>query len=387
MACTRPATGANTSVYITEETTCGVTPNSPVWDHFRFTGSIPSLTRDNLTSSELDGSREVSGLRLGQFNPNGDVNVELYYGAHDAIISALMQGSWVSGTTEAGLTITVDADAATFTRASGDFTTNYAVGDLVKFPGLTGSGNSDPVTITSVSALTITADGASLTNETSATTDIVGGDKLNVGTSKKSFSLMVVYDDLNNGVGGVDIITGCEVTAASFDISVNALVTGSFSFIGRDYMANTTEPAGSTFNDVNTERPFASFDGALIQDSAQIGFVTSITPEMDNTGEAAFVVGKRGPSHISYGRMSNTFGIEAFFLDYTLFEKFANEEEGSMVATLKLDGNAMSFHWPRFIYTEGSPSIDGESDISVSASAQALKDSDLNTSLIIQRVS
>lgn len=385
MACNRPATGANTSVFYVEEVDCGVTPTSPVWTPLRFTGSLPSLTRDNLTSAELDGSREISELRLGQFNPNGDINVEFYYGAHDDLLAALLQSTWVAGTTEAGLTIDVDGTLNTITRSAGDFTANFAVGDLVKFPSLTGS-NSDPIIITALTATVLTAAAATLVDESTATSDIVGGDQLKVGTTKKSFSLLIYYEDLNNGVGGYDLIKGCEVTASSIDISVNALVTGSFSIIGRDYLANTTEPAGSTYNNVNTNRPFASFDGSLIQDNALIGFVTSITPEMDNAGEAAFVVGQRGPSHVSYGRMTNTFGIEAFFIDYTLFDKFVNETEGEMNALLKLDGNGWSLRWPRFIYTEGAPDVAGESDISISASGQALKDATESTSLIIQRV-
>ena len=386
MACTRPATGANTSVYLCLETDCGVTPDSPVWIPFRYTGSIPSLNRDNLQGAELDGSREITSLRLGQFNPNGDVNVELYYGAHDDLYSALLQSSWVSGVTESAVDITVDATAGTFTRAAGDFTTNLSVGDVVKFSDLIGSGNSDPVTITSLTALVATCDAADLTDEASTSTDVVQGDKLVVGTSKKSFSLLVDYGDLNSGAGGYDIIPGCEVSASSIEIAVNALVTGSFSFIGRDYLVNTSLPAGSTFADANTSRPYASFDGSIIQDNEKVGFVTSISPSMDNAAEAAYVVGKRGPNHISYGRMSNTFDIEAFFYDYTLFEKFANEDEGAMSALLKLDGKGLSFTWPRFIYTAGAPDIAGESDISISASAQALKDTDAGTSLIIQRV-
>lgn len=386
MACSTPATGNNTSVYYVVETDCGVTPDTPAWTPLRFTGSLPSLTRDNLTSAELDGSRETTNLRLGQFNPNGDINVEFYYGAHDDLLAGLMQSAWVTGTTESALDITVDATAKTYTRAAGDFTINNAVGDLVKFPDLVGSGNSDPVIITSLTATVLTAAAATLTDETSATTDLVCGDKLKVGTTRKSFSLLYVYEDLDGGAGGYDIVPGCEVTASSIDISVNALVSGSFSFIGQDYLANTTLPAGSTFNAANTNRPYASFDGSLIQDDVQIGFVTSITPEMDNAGEAAFVVGQRGPSHVSYGRMSNTFGIEAFFLNYGLFQKFIDEEEGEMQALLKLDGNGMSLRWPRFVYTEGAPDVAGEGDISISASAQALKDTTEDTSLIIQRV-
>lgn len=384
---TRPATGAQTSVYFVLETETGVTPDNPVWTKLRFTGSLPALTRDNLESAELDGSREKNNIRLGQYSVAGDINVELYYGAFDELLEGLMQGSWVAGSVDSGVEITVDASANTFTRTTGDFTAIFSEGDTVKFGSLVGSGNSDPVVITSVTATVITAAAATLTDESATTTDVTQCDTLKVGTDIKSFSLLYHYADLNDGAGGYDLVTGCEVTAMGLEVSVNNLVTGSFSVIGRNYEQNASLPSGSTFNDANTSRPFASFDGSLVQDGDQIGFVTSISPSMDNAAEAVFVVGSRGASHISYARMSNTFDIEAFFQNYDLFDKFVSEEEGSMQALLKLDGNGFSIRYPRFMYTAGTPEVTGDTDISISASGQALKDADAGTSLILQRIS
>lgn len=386
MACIKPATGTNTLLYYIEEVDCGVTPDAPEWKELRFTGGIPVLNRDSLVSEELDGSREINGFRLGQFNPSGDTNVELSYGAQDDLLEAALQSAWVAGATDSAVEITVDPVAKTLTRSVGDYTAIFAVGDLVKMPSLTG-GNIGPYTITELTGSVMTlgaAKEADLTAET-VTTDVIQGDKLLVGKTVKSFSLLVHYTDLNSGVGGYDIIRGCEVSTMALNIAVNALVTGTFGFIGKSYEADATLPVGSTFAAAPTNRQYASFDGRVIKDNETLGFVTSISGNSDNSAEPNFEIGSRGPSHISFAKMANTFSIESYFYDYALFKSFIAEAKGSMTAVLSLEGKAMSFTWPEFYFTEGAPSVDGPGDISQNLTGQAVKESG-TSSLIIQRV-
>lgn len=386
MACIKPATGTNTLLYYIEEVDCGVTPENPAWTELRFTGGIPVLNRESLTSEELDGSREINGFRLGQFNPSGDTNIELSYGAHDDLLEGAMQSSWVAGATDAAVDITVDPAAKTFTRAAGDFTATFAVGDLVKMPSLTGK-NQGPYIITALTTTFMTCAGAKESDLTAETvsTDVVQGDKLLVGKTVKSYSLLVHYTDLASGAGGYDIIRGCEISTFNTNIAVNALVTGTFGFIGKSYEADATLPAGSTFVAAPQNRQFASFDGRINQDGATLGFVTSISQSSDNSAEANFEIGSRGPSHISFAKMNNTFSIESFFYDYTLFKKFIDEEKTSMTAVLSLDGKALSFSWPEFYYTEGAPDVAGPGDIAQNLTGQAVKETG-TSSLIIQRV-
>ena len=169
------------------------------------------------------------------------------------------------------------------------------------------------------------------------------------------------------------------------NIAVNALVTGTFGFIGKSYDAGVALPAGSTFVAAPTNRQYASFDGRILQDSETLGFVTSISQNTDNSAEPNFEIGSRGPSHISFGKVNNTFSIESFFYDYALFDKFISEEKTAMTAVLSLDDKAMSFSWPEFYYTEGAPDVAGPGDISQNLTGQAVRESGVS-SLVIQRV-
>jgi hypothetical protein len=373
-------------MYYIEEIECGVTPDTPEFKPLRYTGGIPVLNRDSLESAELDGSREKTNFRLGQFNPTGETSVELSYGSHDDLLEAYMQGTWAAGDTVAGLSVTVDATAKTFTIAAGDLTVNYSVGDIVKFPSLTGA-NANPIEITALTATVLTASLAKgLTSESTVTTDITGADKLIVGKTRRTFTILVHYTDLNGGAGGYDIIRGYEFGNFGCSIAVNSLASGSFSGIGRSYEADATLPAGTTFAAATTSKPFTSFDGSLSQDNIKIGFVSSIDPSSDVTQEAEFEIGDTGVAVVSYGKVSNTFDVSAMFKDYTLFDAFINETESAMTAMLSLEGSALAFTWPRFLYTSGAPDVAGEGTIIQSLTGQALKDPTEQTSLIIQRI-
>jgi hypothetical protein len=386
MACLKPATGTNTVVYYVQEVDCGVTPDTPAWTPLRFTSGIPQLTRESFTSEELDGSREINGFRLGQKGVAGDVNLELSHGSHDDMLAAAMQSSWVAGATDAAVEITVDSAAKTFTRSAGDFTATFAVGDIVKFPSLA-TANQGGFYITTLTATVMTCAGAKdLVDETTETTDVVQADKLVVGNTVESFSLLVHYTDLNSGAGGYDIIRGCELSTMNLAVALNANVTGSFGIIGKSYEADATLPVGSTFNAASTTRPYSSFDGRLMQDGAVLGFVTSISPTSDNSAEAVYAIGSDFASHISFGKMNNTFSLETFFFDYTKFNKFANGEATRLDLILSLDGNSFGISYPNFYYTEGGPDVAGPGDISENLSGQAIK-TPTTSSIILQRIS
>ncbi|KAF2282287.1 hypothetical protein GH714_044131 [Hevea brasiliensis] len=142
--------------------TAGVTPTNPAWYPLRNTSGVPALTRDALVSNELNGSRETSSIRTGNKQVAGEFAIELSASSQDELLAGAMTSSWVAGSTVAGLTIDVSASAKTFTRSAGDFTTAVEVGDLIRFPDLTGD-NALPFIVTAVSALVVTGAALSLT--------------------------------------------------------------------------------------------------------------------------------------------------------------------------------------------------------------------------------
>lgn len=382
----QPYKGANTAQFYVLETTPGVTPTSPSWSPLRNTGGIPAVTRDALVSNELDGSRETSSIRTGNKQVTGEYAIELSAASQDELLAGAMTSSWVAGSTVAGLTIDVDATLKTFTRSAGDFTTDVEVGDLVQFPLLTGE-NSKPFIVTSVTALVITGAGiqSTLTAQTDAETSLVVADKLETGNLCKTYSILTWFKGRCGGADSYVITRGVEFSGFTIEQAVNAMVTGSFPFIGLTQEILLAPPAGSTFTVNFDAEPFASVDVAAFDGTAPLKLIDTFTITNDNAASAQFELGNSSVAFVERGRAANTFSLAGKLYDTVLLNKFLNETVVELTSILAGPDGAMSFTLKRAQITAATPEIGGPESVTLSIEGQATGNSTLS-SIVIQRI-
>ncbi|ELT9219053.1 hypothetical protein SAY60_002880 [Salmonella enterica] len=382
----QPYKGANTAQFYVLETTPGVTPTSPSWSPLRNTGGIPAVTRDALVSNELDGSRETSSIRTGNKQVTGEYAIELSAQSQDELLAGAMTSSWVAGSTVSGLSVTVDADAKTFTRAAGDFTTDVEVGDLVRFPGLTGD-NSKPFIVTAVSALVVTggAINYTLTDEPTVTSDLVIADKLETGNLCKTYSILTWFKGRCGGADSYVITRGVEFTGFTIEQAVNAMVTGSFPFIGLNQEILSAPPAGSTFTVNFNAQPFASVDVSAFNGTAPLKLIDTFTITNDNGTSAQFELGNDSVAFIERGRAANTFSLAGKLYDMTLLNLFLNETQIELTSILAGPDGAMSFTLKRAELTSATPEIGGPESVTLSMEGQATGNQ-MQSSIVIQRI-
>ncbi|AZF89074.1 hypothetical protein AP6_031 [Salmonella phage TS6] len=382
----QPYKGANTAQFYVLETTPGVTPTSPSWSPLRNTGGIPALTRDSLVSNELDGSRETSSIRTGNKQISGEYAIELSAQSQDELLAGAMTSSWVAGSTVSGLSVTVDADAKTFTRDAGDFTTAVEVGDLVRFPGLTG-GNSKPFIVTAVSALVVTggAINHTLTDESAVTSDLVIADKLETGNLCKTYSILTWFKGRCGGADSYLITRGVEFTGFTIEQAVNAMVTGSFPFIGLNQEILSAPPAGSTFTVNFNAQPFASVDVSAFSGTAPLKLIDTFTITNDNGTSAQFELGNDSVAFVERGRAANTFSLAGKLYDMTLLNLFLNETQIELTSILSGPDGAMSFTLKRAELTSATPEIGGPESVTLSMEGQATGNQ-MQSSIVIQRI-
>lgn len=390
MACIQPKSGSTVAHHYVIETDCGVTPTSPVWSPLRFTSGNLQQTRDVLVSNELDGGRDTTSVRLGSKQAGGEISIELSPTSYDDLLEAALGGTWVVRPGEAGLSITVVAAGKTFTRASGDFTTaptSIVVGDMIQFPSLTGN-NAGTFRVTAVTATVVTCSGIAdgvLADESTVTTDIKVGDTLSIGSIRRTMSILSNFPD-SDGTADYQLIKGVEITGFSFDISVNANVTGTLPMLGRElFLLGATAPSGSTFNSAITTEIFSALDGRILEDGVIIGFFSSLSITNDNNQSPQFEIGSDGVAFTEKGRANNTLSISTFFSTTDLLQKFLDETVVQLTAILEgIDGSLM-FDYPTVKYTSGSPEVEGETTVVQNLEAQATG-SVGNSSLIIRRI-
>lgn len=382
----QPYKGANTAQYYVLETTPGVTPTNPAWSILRNTGGIPAVTRDALVSNELDGSRETSSIRTGNKQVTGEFAIEFGPRSQDELLAGAMTSSWVAGSTVTGLSVTVDADAKTYTRAAGDFTADVEVGDLVRFPDLTGD-NSKPFIATAVSALVVTGAAIqyALTDESAVTTDLVVADKLETGNLCKSYSVLTWFKGKCGAPDSYLLTKGVEFTGFTIEQAVNAMVTGSFPFIGLSQEVLSTYPTGSTFPSEAKRDPFSSVDVSAYNGTAPLELVDTFTITNDNGASAQFALGTASVAFVERAKAANTFSLAGKLYDMTLLNLFLNETQIELTSVLENQGGAMSFTLKRAELTAATPEIGGPESVTLSLEGQATGNA-MQSSIVIQRI-
>ncbi len=383
---TTPFSGSNTEHWYVVETTAGETPATPVWTKLRNTGGIPALTKDTLISNELNGSREITSVRTGGKQVSGEFPVELSQSSQDELIANAMTSQWVAGVTGSALDVTVDEAAKTFTRAAGDFVSDgVVVGDLIYFADLTGN-NAKPFIATTVTSTVITGAGitVSLTDET-VSTDYATADKIGTGSLCKSISIMTWFKGKCGTADKYLITRGLEFTGFSYEIAVNAQVTGSFPFIARSQEVIASPPAGSTYNADSTTIPYSGVDGKILVENAVQALFTSATITNDNAASAQFELGSDSTSFIERGNATNTISVSAFMADTVLLERFINETETGFTSILSGVDGAMSFSLPNAFITAATPEIGGATSITQTVEATGTGNSN-ESSIIVQRL-
>jgi hypothetical protein len=380
-----PFTGSNTSHYYVIEATPGVTPATPLWTKIRNTGGVPTIIKDALISDELDDSREITGVRVGNEQAQGEFSVELSQTSQDDLIANAMSSTWVAGLALTTVEVTVDEAAKTYTRTAGDYLADGVVaGDLIRYNDLTGN-NALPFIATTVTALVVT--GAAITHTLTpevVTTDIDTGDSIGTGSLCSTMSVLTWFRGKCGTVDKYIVTKGVEFTGFSFEVAVNAQVTGSFPLLGRS-QDFTGLPAGSTFATDLTTRSFAGVDGKVLVDNAVEAFITSSTLTNDNEASAQFELGDKAVSFIERGRATNTVSMSGFMANTDLIQRFADEVETSIIIILNGKDGAMSFSYPKTFLTAAAPEIGGPTSITQSLEGTAIG-SKLQSSVIIQRL-
>lgn len=383
----QPYKGALTAQFYVAETTPGVTPTSPVWSPLRNTGGVPAITRDALTSNELDGSRETSFIRTGNKQVSGEYAIELSSRSQDDFLAGAMTSSWIAGVTGTAVDVAVDAGAKTFTRSAGNFLTDgVEVGDLIRFADLPGN-NGLPFIVTSVND-TVVAGAAiqyPLTTAAAAETDYATGDKLETGNLCKTFSILTWFKGQCGNPDSYVITRGVEISGFTIEQAVNAMVTGSFPFIGMTQEILTAPPAGSDFSQITFDaEPFSSVDVSVF-DGIQPLKCDTLTFTNDNGASAQFELGNSSVAFIERGRAVNTFSIAGKLYDMAMIQKFINETQVEINSILSGVKGAMSISMKRAELTAVTPEIGGAESVTQSIEGQATGNSQ-QSSIVIQRL-
>ena len=387
-----------TRIAIIEESTYGVTPGAGNFDTARFTSDSLSGSPETTESQQIRVDRLSSGQVLTGLTLGGDINFEL---AKEDVIDLFMESAMYSSfasDTPVSVDLTIDTTAGTITRASGDFNSDVAVGDILTLASFSNAVNNTQVIVRSIdSATVISYTGPdTMVDETGSGTTFVVADKISIGTTEKSFSIEKAFTDLTTKAL---IYKGMIASSMNLSIAYGEIVNGSFTFSGNDYSIadaagefitnGRTINAAATTQSLNgsVDMPFVvtSSSGSFIE----AGFcIQSVEINLNDNVTARNCIGRLAPEGYSAGTAQIEVSIEAYLSDdnWNILDKKIDQSSFSLGLLLKNSDGFYGIYMPAVQVSFDDPAAAGiNQDVILSMSGTAKVGANGESSLYIYK--
>jgi hypothetical protein len=380
------------------ETVLGETPASGNFSTARFISESLSGTPETTESAQIRTDRLSSGQVVTGLTVGGELSFEV---AKEAQLESFIESAMLStfGTVAAvTVDIDIDATAKTLERASGDFSSDLAVGDFITLIGFTAPANNTQIMVAEiVSATVIRFVGPD------TIVDEVGGtgyrrlDKIGIGTTKKSFSIQKSFEDLTTKA---IIYKGMLVNSMNLNISYGEIVNGSFGFNGTQYsvvsqaadfitnLRTVNAPATTQSLNGSIDMPFIA--SSAVGDLEEAEFcIQSAEITLDNNMIAQTCIGEAAPKDYSPGTAAVGISLTAYLSNdnWDVIAKKLTQTPFSLGFIIKNDDGLYAFYMPSIQVSFEDPASGGANqDVFLNMTGTAKVGDNGESSLYIYRL-
>lgn len=381
------ASGSRVQLSIAEEATFATTPTAD-GQIIRYVSESLQKDSNQVTSDEVDSTRNVTDRKQVAFTSNGDISGEFSVKNLDVVLPGVMGNDFDSySITSTDISITA-ATSTISTAGAVDFSVDLSVGMFIQPKGFADNTFDKAVKITSVSATEIVVDATSLStalvDESAGESVTIAGKGMNNGTALKAYTIEKYFADVSKYL----YYNGCIVNSLALSFPTQALVTSTLNFLGANEESDTstvftgyTAAATESVVDTSNNIPSVRIDGTSTPPQS---FDISIA----NGARQNAVVGQQKSLNGNQGRMDVTGTMNLYFEDFTEYTLFENNTSFAFDFQIKdTDGNIFVISMPACKAT-ACPIVNGgtETDIIAAVSFGAIKDSTLGYQIRIDQI-
>lgn len=340
-------------------------------------GSPTTVESAQIRTDRLSSGQVVTGLEVG-----GQISFEL---AKEPALEELMQSAMLNTWNTMGLvTRALTISGATITSVSGSFITDgLKVGDFIQLAGFTAPANNAIVMITSVAANTLGFVGNGLqVNGTGGSTTYKRMDKLTIGTTPVSYSMVKEFLDLSDKAINYK---GMVANEMELTVEYGALISGSFTFNGNGYEA-VELPAdylndeffiadAATTNSLNgsVDMPFVATD---ISGSFSSGAfcIQTLGLQLANNYNPQNCVGEIAPTAYTPGQASVSVNLTSYLKDsnWDMLQRKLSQDSFGLGFVVKNGGGAYAAFLPAIQVSFDDPASGGANqDVQMEMSGSA----------------
>jgi hypothetical protein len=344
-----------------EESVWGTTPGT-AFQELRMTGESLAHTINNITSAELRDDRQVTDLIQVDENPAGGINFELSYGTFDSFLEGALWSSWSTNLTKSDTSIEAGASTG-FTTVKASLFNNVVVGTWIEVGGFTTTGNNTYYLVTAKNAAStqITTTPKPV-DEAAGDTVTMGGAYLRNGVTEKSYVLERKHADITQYY----LFSGMVVDQFQLSLAASSIITGSFSFIGKNTTLAQTPAVGaadvaSTTGVMNAATNVGTvMEGATLATLSSGLFIQSIDFTIANNVRSLKAIANAGTADIGVGQVDVTGTMNVYFKDETLADKFFGATAtGISFKCEDSAGNAYIFTFPKIKFESDGVNVGG----------------------------
>lgn len=341
-----------------EETAYGQTPVAGNFKTARFISEALSGTPDTVESQQIRTDRMSSGQIVTGLQVGGTLSFEL--AKEEALEDFMASAMYSDWNIQALVTVDLDIDATTsqITRSAGNWSPTIVVGDLLTLSGFSNAANNTQVMVAEIVSNTVirVVSVGTLVTESGSGTAYKRADRLEVGVTKKSFSMCKQFLDLTTK--GINY-RGMIASEMELNVAFGELVNGSFTFSGNDYVTADTASElmtnGRTIDPAATTQTFnGSVDMPFFITSAIGTFgpsdlaVQSLSISLNNNLSAQTVIGDIAPIDYSAGTAQIGVEMNAYLnnANWSILDKKLNQDPFQVGFMVKNNGGWYGFYMP-----------------------------------------
>lgn len=379
--------GSRAQVYYVEESSWGTTPASALQE-LRYTSESLARSHGSKVSEEVRSDRQVTDVVRTAIEAAGDISFELSYGTYDDLLEGAMADDWSSAISVTGTVHSAANADSSYNRSSGSYVTDgFVAGMWIRVSGFANAANNGLKRIETVAALKIVVQSTLTTEAAGPSVTLKNGGQLVNGTTKKSYTLEKVFEDVAEYMA----FTGMRVAKAALNIKPGEVITGSFTFQGKNGVASgatvgtgspTTANANGVVNAVDHIVAIREGGAATTLD------VQELSLSIENNARSLAAVGSATPVEVGLGRCVVTGTMVCYFESRAIYEKFADQTESDFaIAVQDTAGNQIVLDIARLKFTNGEVLAGGnDTDVVVSLEFQAIRDATEDSTLTINRI-
>jgi len=378
-----------------EETTAYGTAPTGAYQVMRVTNESLHQETSTITSAEIRHDRQIPDVVRSNLSVAGDIGIELSYSFDDFFQAAAMSAGWSAGisldsSAMGGVTMdTNGGTAAGSARIQSDHVSDpfdgISEGEWVKVAGWSDAGNNGYFKVTAAPGGATTAwtldiapnaDCVEVITAESTVTMVRGGQITN-GTTMTSYSIEKAFTDNSSDYA---LYTGCVVDSMALNVTTEAVVTGSFTFLGAKGESLSSAQAGS-YTAATTKDVMNSIDdvtGVMEGDTYVNRNVTAWSMALANNLRPRLEVGSLGAVSIGTGTCNVTGTLQGYYADSTLLDKYLAFNDSALAIVFEdVDGNGYIVDCPKVIYTSAQRVAGGQNqDIIADLSWEAVMHDD-----------